>query len=66
MSRYALELDEILYAESVGNYVQFVLTDRNIVSRLTMSDAEELLPTNAFIRIHRSFIAAAKHINQSR
>ena len=60
-----VELDEILYAESVGNYVQFVLADRNIVSRLTMSDAEELLPANVFIRIHRSFIVAAKHITKA-
>src|SRR6266496_3879731 len=30
-----VELDDILYAESNGNYMQFVLTDKKITSRLT-------------------------------
>jgi DNA-binding LytR/AlgR family response regulator len=55
---------DILYAESVGNYVQFVLTDRNIVSRLTMTEAEALLPVAAFIRIHRSYLVAKKQITK--
>jgi len=59
-----IELDDILYAESCGNYVQFVLENNKIVSRLTMSEAETLLPTSAFIRIHRSYIVAKKHINK--
>jgi DNA-binding LytR/AlgR family response regulator len=57
--------DDILYVESVGNYVQFVLTDRTVVSRLTMTEAEDILPVNAFIRIHRSFIVATKHITKT-
>jgi DNA-binding LytR/AlgR family response regulator len=59
-----VDLGDILYAESVGNYMQFVLNDRNIVSRLTMTDAEALLPAKAFIRIHRSFIASTGHITK--
>ena len=39
-----VSLDDILYAESNGNYMQFVLTDKKIVSRLTMSETEALLP----------------------
>jgi DNA-binding LytR/AlgR family response regulator len=60
-----IDLADILYAESVGNYVQFVLADRSIVSRLTMTEAEELLPAKDFIRIHRSYIASAKHISKT-
>lgn len=59
-----VELDDILYAESSGNYVQFVLEKQKIVSRLTMSEAEALLPAAFFIRIHRSYIVAKKHINK--
>ena len=59
-----VELDDILYAESNGNYVQFITTSQKILSRLTMSEAEALLPSNAFIRIHRSFIIATKHIHK--
>ncbi|MEP6845180.1 MAG: LytTR family DNA-binding domain-containing protein [Panacibacter sp.] len=57
-----VELSDILYAESSGNYMQFVLADKKITSRLTMSEAEALLPTSSFIRIHRSFIVSKKHI----
>jgi DNA-binding LytR/AlgR family response regulator len=49
-----VELDDILNAESSGNYVQFLLGDKKIISRLTMGEAEALLPAAFFIRIHRS------------
>ncbi len=57
-----INMNEILYAEGSGNYVQFVLSSRKIASRLTMSEAVALLPEKDFIRIHRSFIVAVKHI----
>ncbi|HTD41336.1 MAG TPA: LytTR family DNA-binding domain-containing protein [Mucilaginibacter sp.] len=60
-----VELADVLYAESAGNYMQFALTDRNIVSRLTMSDVEALLPQTHFIRVHRSFIVSARHITKT-
>jgi DNA-binding LytR/AlgR family response regulator len=59
-----VELDEILYAESNGNYMQFVLKDKKITSRLTMAETEALLPANFFIRIHRSYIVAKKYISK--
>jgi DNA-binding LytR/AlgR family response regulator len=59
-----ITLDEILFVESSGNYMQFVLKDQKILSRLTMSEAEELLPPSSFLRIHRSFIVSIKQINK--
>lgn len=59
-----VSLDDILYAESNGNYMQFVLTDKKIVSRLTMSETEALLPAASFIRIHRSYIVAKRHVTK--
>jgi len=57
-----VNISDILYAESVGNYVQFALAGQNIISRLTMAEAEATLPANRFIRIHRSYIIAKQHI----
>jgi len=57
-------LDDILYVESSGNYMQFILKDQKILSRLTTSEAEELLPSASFIRIHRSYIVSKKHITK--
>ena len=59
-----VELNEILYAESNGNYMQFVLVNKKITSRLTMSETEALLPAASFIRVHRSFIIAKKYITK--
>jgi DNA-binding LytR/AlgR family response regulator len=59
-----LEPDDLLYVESRGNYMQFVLIDKIITSRLTMSEVEALLPCAHFVRIHRSFIASKKHITR--
>ena len=57
-------LNDILYAESNGNYMQFVLADKKILSRLTMNETEALLLSKDFIRIHRSYIVAKKHITK--
>jgi DNA-binding LytR/AlgR family response regulator len=59
-----VELDDILYAEGSGNYVQFVTAEQKIVSRLTMTEAEALLPAASFVRIHRSYIVATKQITK--
>src|SRR5690242_9717323 len=59
-----VELTDILYAESNGNYMQFVLKDKKITSRLTMAETETLLPAANFMRIHRSYIISKKHVNK--
>lgn len=59
-----VKLEEILYVESSGNYMQFVLGGRKIMSRLTMNDVVNLLPSAAFIRIHRSYIVSKKQIGK--
>jgi DNA-binding LytR/AlgR family response regulator len=57
-----VELNDIWYAEGNGNYVVLVLENKKIASRLTMSEAEALLPATDFVRVHRSFIVSKKHI----
>ncbi|ASZ11857.1 LytTR family DNA-binding domain-containing protein [Chitinophaga pendula] len=58
-------LDDILYLESAGNYVSFVLKQRNILSRLSMQEALTLLPASSFSRVHRSFIVANNKIEKA-
>lgn len=59
-----VELDSIRYAEGNGNYVTLVLDKQKVISRLTMSEAEALLPATDFIRVHRSYIVLKKHIQK--
>jgi len=59
-----IDLGDILYVQSTGNYMQFILPDEKILSRLTMSEVEELLPAGAFVRIHRSYLVARNKVSR--
>lgn len=59
-----IDLGEILYVQSTGNYMQFVLPEEKILSRLTMNEVEELLPAGAFVRIHRSYLVARSKVSR--
>lgn len=56
--------DDILFAEASGNYVKIVLKEETITIRGTLSSIMELIPTDGFVQVHRSFMVALKHINR--
>lgn len=56
--------DEICYVEATGNYVTFVLKDKNILSRSTFIEAINLLPQEKFVRVHRSYVVAVNKIDR--
>lgn len=51
-------IDDILYIESAGNYLNVVLSSGKVVTRLTLNELLEMLPDGNFVRIHRSYIVA--------
>jgi len=55
---------DILYMEGAGNYVTFVLEDKKLLSRMTMSEMLELLPPDMFVRVHRSYVVAKNKIEK--
>lgn len=59
-----INLQEILYAESAGNYMNFILDKKKITSRLSIQETIDILPKGKFIRIHRSFIIAIHKIEK--
>jgi two-component system, LytTR family, response regulator len=56
--------EDILYLEATGNYVTFVLKDRNVLSRSTMAEAIGLVPADKFVRVHRSFVVAINKLDK--
>jgi DNA-binding LytR/AlgR family response regulator len=56
-------VDEILYVESLKDYVRIVTAARQIVAKQTITSLEEMLPEDTFLRIHRSFIVARTRID---
>lgn len=57
-------VSEILYIESAGNYMNFVLDGSKIMSRMSLEEVLDLLPGNEFVQIHRSFIVAVSQIEK--
>lgn len=58
-----LKLDDIFYAEAMGDYVKFYTKEKMFAIHGTMKSAEERLPKDNFIRVHRSFIIAVDKID---
>ncbi len=56
--------EDILYLEAAGNYVTFVLKDRQILSRSTFVEAVNALPAKKFVRVHRSYVVAVNKIDK--
>ncbi len=59
---YQVKLAEILYLEKDGNYITVHLKDKNILIRENMGDIFDLVPAADFIRVHKSYVVAIKHI----
>lgn len=58
-----IELQEIQYMESLGDYVK-VFTDNGLqVCYTTLNKLEVLLPEPLFLRVHRSYMISLKRIN---
>jgi len=55
-------LDEILYIESLKEYIRIYTKTKNILTKFQLGQIEELLAKNNFLRIHRSFIVAKDKI----
>jgi DNA-binding LytR/AlgR family response regulator len=61
-----IRLDELLYAQSWGNYVKLFLPGRMLLTPLTTAELESRLPTGQFVRIHKSYIVALNKIERLR
>jgi len=55
-------IDEILFIESIREYIKITTKNKNILTKLQLGAAEELLGNNNFLRIHRSYIVAKDKI----
>src|SRR6267154_454854 len=56
-------LDEILYIESLREYVRITTREKGILTKFQLSEIEELLSRNNFLRVHRSFIVSKDKIS---
>ena len=59
-------IDKITYVNCIKDYVMFYLDDepRPLITHLTMKAVEQMLPSEKFLRIHRSYIVAIDKISK--
>ena len=58
-----LKVDDILYAEAMGDYVKLHTPQKFYAIHATLRAVEERLPPSKFIRVHRSYIASLQKID---
>ncbi len=57
-----IHLNEIIYIEGLSEYVQIFTRDKKIITKTSMSNMEEKLPSAGFLRIHKSYIISLAKI----
>ena len=55
---------DILFVESLKDYIKIVTLTKTIVTKYVLSTLEEMLPTNEFLRIHKSFLINLHHVKE--
>lgn len=55
-------LSDILYIESIKDYIKVVTTTNTVITKQPISSVVEMLPPEMFTRIHRSYIVALNKI----
>lgn len=58
-----LKIDDILFAEAMGDYVKLHSVQKFYAVHTTLKAVEERLPASKFIRVHRSYIVALAKID---
>ncbi|MBK6929421.1 MAG: response regulator transcription factor [Saprospirales bacterium] len=60
---HRVKLDDILFVQSMREYVAFYTPSGRIISLNSLKSLEETLPAERFIRIHKSYIVAIDKID---
>lgn len=56
-------INEVLYVESMANYVVIYTKNKKYVTYLTFKGIEDQLPADMFVKIHRSYLVALSAID---
>ena len=59
---FRVNFSEIVYIESMKDYVKIHTTHHRLITHQTMNEMERMLPARQFIRVHKSYIVALARI----
>ena len=57
-----INFDDILYIEGLKDYIKIITKEKTVLTLMRMKHIEEKLPSDKFIRVHRSYIISIKNI----
>jgi DNA-binding LytR/AlgR family response regulator len=60
----AIKLDEIIFTQSLGNYVKLITARRTYICSITTTELEKRLPAGTFMRIHKSHLIALPRVEK--
>ncbi|WP_299114883.1 LytTR family DNA-binding domain-containing protein [uncultured Winogradskyella sp.] len=60
---FQVSVKDILFIEASGNYCKVVLKEDSHLVRTKISDFLQLLPSQKFLQVHKSFIVSKQHID---
>ncbi len=58
-----IEFKDLLFAQAMENYVVLQTQEKRFVSYMTFKSAEEYLPSEKFVKVHKSYIVAIDNID---
>ncbi|HEV2353613.1 MAG TPA: LytTR family DNA-binding domain-containing protein [Puia sp.] len=59
---FRVNFSEILFVQGRRDYLKIHTPDYSLITHQTMNDLEQSLPSRQFIRVHKSYIIALRHI----
>jgi DNA-binding LytR/AlgR family response regulator len=59
---FRVNFSEILYIQGSRDYLKIHTPDYSLITHQTMNELEKSLPSRQFIRVHKSYIVATRHI----
>jgi len=57
-----LAIDDILFVEALQNYIAVYTKEKKYLTYLTMKNAEDQLPGQRFVKVHKSYLVAADKV----
>lgn len=57
-----VRFEDIFFLEAQKDFVKFVTRQEEMLAGMTMKEAEDILPADQFLRVHRSYIVSIKAI----
>lgn len=61
---YKINFDDLLYIEGQHEYVSFYTRNKRITALYSLKSLEETLPSDRFIRVHKSYIVSIDEIQE--